>query len=67
MIEYKGTQMVCFDKSKLTKREMLIVNPNLDGITTKEDDAHIYVYDLEFKHPKFMSKMVDLLYRTIRR
>ena len=62
-----NTTMVMFDKSKLTKIEMAAVRKPLEGITLQENDTHIMVYDLEYKQQKYMSRMIDILYKTIRR
>lgn len=68
-MKYPNTTMVCLDKSKLTKREVMFVElgQHKDGIQIQEDSTHLYVYDLEYKQPKFMSQMVDLLYKTAKR
>lgn len=64
---YPNTTMVMFVKSKLTKIEMAAVKKPLEGITLQENDTYIMVYDLEFKQQKYMSRMIDILYKTIRR
>lgn len=38
-----------------------------EGIQLQENDTHIFVYDLEYKQPKFMYRMVSLLYRIAKR
>lgn len=69
MIEHLGTSMVCLDKSKLTKREVVFVKlgNTKEGIQIQENSTHLYVYDLEYKQPKFMFRMVSLLYKTAKR
>lgn len=67
MIEHKGTTMVCFNKSKLTKWELTYIKTPLDGIQIVDNEINISVHDPEHKHPEFMSRMVDLLYKTAKR
>ena len=67
MIEHKGTSMVCFNKSKLTKKEIMYIKTPLEGIQIVENEINISVHDPEHKHPKFMSRMVSILYRSVKR
>lgn len=68
-MKYPNTTMVCLDKSKLTKREIMFVKlgNTKEGIQIQENDTHLFVYDLEYKQPKFMFRMVSLLYKTAKR
>ena len=67
MIEHKGTSMVCFNKSKLTKWELMQIKSPLEGIQIVENEINISVHDPEHTHPKFMSRMVSILYRSVKR
>lgn len=68
-MKYPNTTMVCLDKSKLTKSEVVLVRmgKNNDGIQIQETATHLFVYDTEYKQPKFMYRMVSLLYKTDKR
>ena len=68
-MKYPNTTMVCLDKSKLTKCEVALVRmgKDKDGIQIQETATHLFVYDTEYKQPKFMYRMVSLLYKTAKR
>ena len=69
MIEYKGTSMVCFNKSRLTnnhRRAIRNLTHNVDGISVNENDINIYVYDDTMSHGETMSKLVTILIKSLR-
>lgn len=68
-MKYPNTTMVCLDKSKLTKWEVMFVKMGntKDGIQIQETATHIFIYDLEYNQPKFMFSMVSLQYRIAKR
>lgn len=55
------------NKSKLTNKELETIKNHPKGIDIQENEINIMIYDLEYLNPTFMVKMVNLLYKTIRR
>lgn len=67
MIEYKGTSMVCFNKSRLTnnnRRAIRNLTQDVEGISVSENDINIYVYDDTLSHNETMSKLVTILIKS---
>lgn len=67
MIEHKGISMVCFYKSRLTnrnKRAIRNLTQDVEGISVRENDINIYVYDDTLSHNETMSKLVSILIKS---
>lgn len=61
------TSMVYFDRNKLTDKEMEIIKNHPQGIEVNTTFHSISVIDPEWKNQEFMIKMIDLLYKVIKR
>lgn len=66
-MNYPNTTLVMLNKSKLTNKELETIKNHPKGIDIQENKINIMIYDLEYLNPTFMVKMVNLLYKTIRR
>lgn len=61
------TGIVGLEKTKLTPKEVEFVKMAREGIEIRENETYIIVHSLDRSNHKFMSRMVDLLYKTAKR
>lgn len=61
------TVLVGLEKTKLTPKEIEFVKMARGGIEIRENETYIIVHSLDRSNHKFMSQMVDLLYKTAKR